>query len=55
MLKSMEDGSVVADISIDQGGCFEASGNWRDNQALLRGINVEAGKLVHPALQGMKL
>ncbi|MGV8923319.1 MAG: alanine dehydrogenase [Thermomonas sp.] len=103
MLKNMEDGSVVADISIDQGGCFEtsrpttwkdptyveegvthfcvtnmpgavpqtssqaicaallpwvnklASGNWRDNQALLRGINVEAGELIHPALQEMKL
>jgi alanine dehydrogenase len=103
MLRSMEDGSVVVDIAIDQGGCFEtsrptswkeptyveegvthfcvtnmpgavpqtssqaicaailpwvnklASGHWRDNQALLRGINVEAGKLVHPALQDMNL
>ncbi len=103
MLRSMEDGSVVVDIAIDQGGCFEtsrptswkeptyveegvihfcvtnmpgavpqtssqaicaailpwvnklASGNWRDNLALLRGINVEAGKLVHPALQDMDL
>ena len=103
MLKDMEDGSVVVDIAIDQGGCFEtsrpttwqdptyveggvthfcvtnmpgavpqtssqaicaailpwvnklASGQWRDNQALVRGINVEGGKLVHPALQGMKL
>ena len=98
MLVGMEEGSVVVDISIDQGGCFEtsrpttwqaptyveegvthfavtnmpgavpqtssqaicaailpwvnklASGNWRDNQALVRGINVEAGKVVHPAL-----
>ena len=103
MIKSMENGSVLVDISIDQGGCFEtsrgttwkepiyveegvthfcvtnmpgavpqtssqaicaailpwvnklASGNWRDNAALVRGINVEGGKLVHPALQGMKL
>ena len=103
MLKGMENGSVVVDISIDQGGCFEtsrptswkeptyveegvthfcvtnmpgavpqtssqaicaailpwvnklASGQWRDNAALVRGINVEAGQLVHPALQGMKL
>jgi alanine dehydrogenase len=103
MIKDMEDGSVLVDISIDQGGCFEssrattwkeptyveegvthfcvtnmpgavpqtssqaicaailpwvnklASGSWRDNQALVRGINVEGGKLVHPALQGMKL
>ncbi len=104
MLKGMEDGSVLADISIDQGGCFEtsrpttwkdptyveegvthfcvtnmpgavpqtssqaicaailpwvdrmaANPNWRDNPALQRGINVEAGKLVHPALLDMKL
>ncbi|GAA4865729.1 alanine dehydrogenase [Luteimonas vadosa] len=104
MLKGMEDGSVVVDISIDQGGCFEtsrptnwkdptyveegvthfcvtnmpgavpqtssqaicaailpwvnrlASGSaWRDNEALQKGINVEAGKLIHPALQGMNV
>ncbi|GAB2617007.1 alanine dehydrogenase [Novilysobacter erysipheiresistens] len=104
MLKGMQDGSVVVDISIDQGGCFETSrpttwkeptyveegvthfcvtnmpgsvpqtssqaicaailpwvnklasdGTWRDNPALQRGINVEAGKLVHPALLDMKL
>jgi alanine dehydrogenase len=104
MLEGMEDGSVVVDIAIDQGGCFEtsrpttwkdptyveegvihfcvtnmpgavpqtssqaicaailpwvnklASGDaWRNNPALVKGINVEAGKLVHPALQGMKL
>ena len=102
MLKIMENGSVVADISIDQGGCFETSRptswaeptyveegvthfcvtnmpgavpqtssqaicaailpwvnklasdpDWRSNQALQRGINVEAGKLVHPALLDM--
>ena len=99
----MEDGSVVVDISIDQGGCFEtsrpttwkdptyveegvihfavtnmpgavpqtssqaicaailpwvnklASGSWRDSKPLVRGINIEGGKLVHPALMGMKL
>ncbi|QYR52142.1 alanine dehydrogenase [Lysobacter soyae] len=103
MLKDMEDGSVVVDIAIDQGGCFEtsrpttwkeptyveegvthfcvtnmpgavpqtssqaicaailpwvnklAAGNWRDNEALVKGINVEGGKLVHPALQDMKV
>jgi len=103
MIKGMEPGSVVVDISIDQGGCFEtsrpttwkeptyveegvihfavtnmpgavpqtssqaicaailpwvsklASGTWRDNPALVSGINIEDGKLVHPALQGMKL
>jgi len=103
MLKGMAPGSVVVDISIDQGGCFEtsrpttwkeptyveegvthfcvtnmpgavpqtssqaicaailpwvnklASGDWRQNQALVRGINVEGGKLVHPALLDMKL
>jgi len=32
-----------------------ASGSWRDSQPLVRGINVEGGKIVHPALQGMKL
>ena len=103
MLKGMQDGSVVVDIAIDQGGCFEtsrpttwkdptyveegvthfcvtnmpgavpqtssqaicaailpwvnklASGDWRGNEALVKGINVEAGKLVHPALLDMKL
>ncbi len=104
MLKIMENGSVVADISIDQGGCFETSRptswkdptyveegvthfcvtnmpgavpqtssqaicaailpwvnklasdpDWRANQALQRGINVEGGKLVHPALLDMAL
>ena len=102
MVKSMEPGSVLVDVSIDQGGCFEtskpttykdptyvvdgithycvanmpgavpqtssqaicaailpwvnklASGDWRGNEALVKGINVEAGKIVHPALQGMK-
>lgn len=103
MLKGMQDGSVVVDISIDQGGCFEtsrpttwkeptyveegvthfcvtnmpgsvpqtssqaicaailpwvnhlANGQWRDNVPLMRGINVEGGQLVHPALKGMAL
>ena len=101
MVSAMEPGSVIVDISVDQGGCVEttkpttykdptyvvdgvthfavtnmpgavpqtsshaicaailpvvsklASGNWRDNAALMRGINVEGGKLVHPALIGM--
>lgn len=101
MVSQMEPGSVIVDISVDQGGCVEttkpttykdptyvvdgvthfavtnmpgavpqtsshaicaailpfvsklASGNWRDNAALMRGINVEGGKLVHPALVGM--
>ncbi|HET9485544.1 MAG TPA: alanine dehydrogenase, partial [Xanthomonadales bacterium] len=30
-----------------------ATGNWRDNAALVRGINVEGGELVHPALKSM--
>ncbi len=94
----MEKGSVVVDISVDQGGCIETTHattyedptyqvdgithfcvtnmpgavprtaskalcaalmpyllrltepDWRDEPALARGINVEAGKLVHPAL-----
>ncbi|WP_329740572.1 alanine dehydrogenase [Dyella sp. A6] len=102
MIKSMEKGSVVVDISIDQGGCFETSrpttwaeptydvhgvthfcvtnmpgavpqtsslaisaailpyvqrlagGNeWREFEPLKKGINVDGGKLVHPALQGV--
>ena len=102
MVKTMEKGSVLVDISIDQGGCFEtsrpttwkeptydvhgvthfcvtnmpgavpqtsstaisaailpyvqrlAAGNeWRDYAPLAAGINIENGKIVHPALQGM--
>jgi alanine dehydrogenase len=97
-VKQMQPGSVVVDISVDQGGCVEttrpttyddptyqwegvthftvtnmpgavprtasqalsaaiapyvgrlADGEWRDYPPLLKGINVEAGKLVHPAL-----
>jgi alanine dehydrogenase len=94
----MEPGSVIVDISVDQGGCVEttrpttyeaptyqwegvthfcvtnmpgavprtssqalsaaiapyavrlADGEWRDDPGLVRGINVEAGKVTHPAL-----
>jgi alanine dehydrogenase len=102
MVKSMEPGSVLVDIAIDQGGCFETSrpttwehptydvhgvthfcvtnmpgavpqtssvaisaailpyvqrlagGNaWREFEPLKVGINIDGGKLVHPALQGM--
>jgi len=101
MLRDMEDGSVVVDIAIDQGGCFETSRpttwkdptylvdgvthfcvtnmpgavpqtssqaicaailpyvqrlasdkNWRKFEPLKVGINVEGGKIVHPALKG---
>ncbi|MGJ4729151.1 alanine dehydrogenase [Luteimonas sp. SDU101] len=103
MVRAMEPGSVLVDIAIDQGGCFEtsrpttweaptyvdegvthfcvtnmpgavprtssqaicaailpwvdrlASGGWRTHPALLRGINVEAGRLLHPALQSLEL
>ncbi len=34
-------------------GALLADGGWRDNQPLVRGINVEDGRLVHPALQDM--
>jgi alanine dehydrogenase len=100
MVQTMEKGSVLVDISIDQGGCFEtsrpttwkeptydvhgvthfcvtnmpgavpqtsstaisaailpyvqrlATGNeWRNYGPLAAGINIEAGKIVHPALQ----
>lgn len=98
MVRSMQPGSVIVDISVDQGGCIEttrpttyeaptyvhdgvihftvtnmpgavprtssqalsaaiapyasrlAAGEWRDDAALVKGINVEAGKIVHPAL-----
>lgn len=98
MVEAMQPGSVVVDISVDQGGCIEttkpttwdnptyehkgvthftvthmpgavprtssqalsaaiaryasilASGDWRGNEALVKGINVEDGKVVHPAL-----
>jgi len=98
MVKAMSPGSVVADISVDQGGCVEttkpttwdkptyvwegvthftvtnmpgsvprtssqalsaaitpytlrlAAGGWRDFEPLRKGINVEGGKVVHPAL-----
>jgi len=95
---AMEPGSVIVDISVDQGGCIEtirpttyeqptfsvsgvthfgvtnmpgavprsasqalsaslipyvlqlASGDWGSNPALQKGVNVRAGKVVHPAL-----
>ncbi|MEE8119061.1 MAG: alanine dehydrogenase [Gammaproteobacteria bacterium] len=97
-VKAMQPGSVVVDISVDQGGCIEttkpttwdnptykwegvthftvthmpgavprtasqalsaaiaryasllAGGKWRDYEPLIKGINVEDGKIVHPAL-----
>ena len=103
MVSGMQPGSVMVDISVDQGGCFEttrpttyadptyvvddvthfavtnmpgavprtssqaicaailpfvsklADGGWRDNQPLVRGINVEDCRLVHPALQDMNV
>lgn len=103
MIQSMEPGSVIVDISIDQGGCVEgirpttyadptyvehgvthfavtnmpgavpqtssqaisaailpytmrlAAAGWRDYAPLNRGINVERGQIVHPALKGMVL
>jgi len=99
MIEAMADGSVVVDISVDQGGCFEttrpttyadptyrvggvthfavtnmpgavprtssqalsaailpyvqhmARKDWQTHPALLRGINVCDGDLVHPALK----
>lgn len=98
MVRSMQAGSVIVDISVDQGGCIEttrpttyddptyqvdgvthftvtnmpgavprtssqalsaaiapyvarlAGGEWREFEPLVRGINVEGGKVVHPAL-----
>ncbi len=102
MVESMQPGSVLVDISIDQGGCFEtarpttwadptytvngvthfavtnmpgavpqtssqaisaailpyvqrlaAGPQWREFEPLRRGINVDRGELIHPALKGM--
>lgn len=101
MVSAMEPGSVIVDISVDQGGCVEttrpttyadptyieedvihfavtnmpgavprtssqalsaavmpyvfklASGDWRSFEPLRHGINVDDGKIVHPALQDM--
>lgn len=98
MVKTMQAGSVVVDISVDQGGCVEttkpttyeaptyvwegvihftvtnmpgavprtssqalsaaiapyagrlADGDWQDDKDLRKGVNVAAGKVVHPAL-----
>lgn len=99
MVSSMENGSVVIDIDVDQGGCIETirptswedptyiekgvihfgvtnmpgtvprtstqalsaailpyvfeltEESWRRNAALNNGINVENGKIIHPALK----
>ena len=99
LVAEMEEGSVVVDVSIDQGGCIEtirptnwedptymekgvihfgvtnmpgtvprtstqalsaailpyvielAEETWQDNAALHKGINVENGKIIHPALK----
>lgn len=99
MITAMPKGSVVVDISVDQGGCFEtthpttyadptyvvddvthfavtnmpgavprtssqalsaailpyvqtlARGDWAQHAPLARGINVRAGRVIHPALQ----
>jgi alanine dehydrogenase len=98
MVKGMQEGSVIADISVDQGGCVEttkpttwenptfvkhgvthfsvtnmpgsvprtstqaisaailpyvqrlARAGWREVDSLQKGINVDAGKIIHPAL-----
>ena len=103
MVRGMADGSVLVDISIDQGGCFETSrpttwqsptfveegvihfcvtnmpgavpqtssqaicaailpwvdrlarDDWRAHAPLLRGLNLEAGELRHPALQSLEV
>jgi alanine dehydrogenase len=98
MVKSMQPGGVIVDISVDQGGCVEttkpttyeaptyvwegvthftvtnmpgavprtssqalsaaiapyanrlADGEWQGDEDLRKGINVQGGKVVHPAL-----
>jgi alanine dehydrogenase len=99
MLRQMQAGSVVVDISVDQGGCIETTRpttwedptyidegvvhfnvtnmpgavprsatqalsatllpyvqaicepDWRSRPELLKGINIEAGDIIHPALK----
>jgi alanine dehydrogenase len=99
MVAAMTAGSVIVDISVDQGGCIETTrpttyesptyfeegvlhftvtnmpgavprsatqalsaallpyvhcltgDDWRGSRPLVRGINIEAGQLVHPALK----
>ena len=101
MVKQMQAGSVIIDISVDQGGCIEttrpttydeptfslhgvthfgvtnmpgavprtasqvlsaalipyalriARDDWAEDEALRAGINVQAGEVIHPALQGL--
>jgi alanine dehydrogenase len=102
MVKNMQTGSVIVDVSVDQGGCVEtirpttydnptyvwegvvhfgvtnmpgavprsssqalsaalipyvlrlAQPNWQDDRDLARGINVQQGKIVHPALKNLQ-
>jgi len=99
-IRGMDPGSVVVDVSVDQGGCIQttrpttyadptyqvggvthfcvtnmpggvprtaskalcasvmpyllrlSSPDWRDDAALARGVNVDRGEVVHPALKG---
>jgi alanine dehydrogenase len=98
---SMQEGSVIMDVAVDQGGCIETTRptdytkptyiehgvthfavtnmpgavprtasqalsaslisyamqisqpNWREFEPLAQGINIEGGKVIHPALQGI--
>jgi alanine dehydrogenase len=98
LVRTLAAGSVIVDISVDQGGCIEttrptsweaptyqwegvthfcvtnmpgsvprtssqalsaaiapfavrlADGDWREDAGIVRGINVEGGKVTHPAL-----
>ena len=102
MVKNMQAGSVIVDVSVDQGGCVEtirpttydnptyvwegvvhfgvtnmpgavprsasqalsaalipyvlrlAQPDWQDNRDLVHGINVQQGKIVHPALKNLE-
>jgi alanine dehydrogenase len=102
MVENMQPGSVIVDVSVDQGGCVEtihpttydnptylhegvvhfgvtnmpgavprsasqalsaasipyilrlAQPDWRSDKDLARGINVDQGKIVHPALKNLE-
>ena len=52
LVKRMKSGSVLVDIAIDQGGCFDLG--WRDalrqDAALASGLNIHDGRLTNASV-----
>jgi alanine dehydrogenase len=44
--------AAIAPFAVRLADGQSANENWRDDPGLVRGINVEAGKVTHPALLG---